>query len=153
ASAPTLCRLENRVHRRALWRMAEALVEAFIASFAQPPEHLVLDFDASDVPIHGHQEGRFFHGYYDHHCFLPLYVFCGAQLLAAYLRPAGRAASRHAWAVLKLLSERLRQAWPDVRLIFRGDSGFCRWKMLRWCERSGIGYVVGLARNSRLLEA
>jgi hypothetical protein len=153
ASAPTLCRLENRVGRRALWRMAQALVEAFIASFDAPPECLVLDFDASDIPIHGHQEGRFFHGYYDHHCFLPLYVFCGDQLLAAYLRPADRDASRHAWAVLKLLSERLRQAWPDVRLIFRGDSGFCRWKMLRWCERSGIGYVVGLARNTRLLEA
>jgi hypothetical protein len=144
--------LENRVQRRALWGMAEALVEAFIASFILPPEHLVLDFDASDIPIHGHQENRFFHGYYDHHCFLPLYVFCGDQPLVAYLRPADRDAAHHAWAVLKLLARRLRQAWPNVRLIFRGDSGFCRWRMMRWCDRNGIGYVIGLARNTRLLD-
>jgi Transposase DDE domain group 1 len=150
ASAPTLCRLENRVGRTALFEMARALVEQFIASHDQPPECLVLDFDATDAPIHGHQEGRFFHGYYDHHCFLPLYVFCGDRLLVAYLRTADRDAAHHARAILKLLVARLRQAWPGVRLIFRADSGFCRWRLMRWCDANGVGYVIGLARNPRL---
>lgn len=150
ASAPTLCRLENRVQRRALFEVSRVLVEQFIASFDQPPECLVLDFDATDAPVHGHQEGRFFHGYYDHHCFLPLYAFAGDQLLVAYLRPADRDAASHARAVLKLLVTRLRQAWPNVRLIFRGDSGFCRWRLMRWCDSNGVGYVIGLARNTRL---
>jgi hypothetical protein len=153
ASPPTLCRLENRVGRPALVEMSKALVEAFVASFRDgPPECLVLDFDATDAPVHGQQEGRFYHGYYGGYCFLPLYVFAGDQLLAAYLRPADGDAARHSRAVLKLLVARLRQAWPDVRLIFRADSGFCRWKLLRWCDSNGIGYVVGLARNTRLLE-
>ena len=86
ASPPTLCRLENRIERKTLIRIAEVFVDQFIASHAQPPEHLILDFDATDDPVHGHQEGRFFHGYYDNYCFLPLYVFCGDELLAAYLQ-------------------------------------------------------------------
>jgi hypothetical protein len=147
ASAATLCRLENRVDRRALFQMATVLLETFIDSFQDPPECLVLDFDATDDPIHGHQEGRFFHGYYDNYCFLPLYVFCGEQLLVAYLRTADGDAARHSRAILKLLVTRLRQAWPDVRIIFRADSGFCRWKLLRWCDSNGVGYLVGLARN------
>jgi hypothetical protein len=152
ASAPTLCRLENRATRAALVRMAAALVEQFIASFEAPPECLVLDFDATDDPVHGRQEGRFFHGYYDAYCFLPLYVFCGDQLLVAYLRPSDIDAARHTRATLKLLVRRLRQAWPGARLIVRGDSGFCRWRLMRWCDHHGVGYVLGLARNSRLQE-
>jgi hypothetical protein len=150
ASASTLCRLENRAQRRALFEMSRALVEQFIGSFREPPESLVLDFDATDDPVHGHQEGRFFHGYYDGYCFLPLYVFCGDQLLVAYLRTAEGDAARHSRAVLKLLVGRLRQAWPGVRLIIRADSGFCRWRLMRWCDSNGVGYVLGLARNSRL---
>jgi hypothetical protein len=152
ASAPTLCRLENRATRAALARMAAVLVEQFIASFEAPPGCLVLDFDATDDPVHGRQEGRFFHGYYDAYCFLPLYVFCGDRLLVAYLRPSNIDASRHARAILKLLVRRLRQAWPDVRIIVRGDSGFCRWRLMRWCDHNGVGYIMGLARNSRLQE-
>jgi Transposase DDE domain group 1 len=152
ASAPTLCRLENRISRAALVRMAAALVEQFIASHLTPPECLVLDFDATDDPVHGHQEGRFFHGYYDAYCFLPLYVFCGEQLLVAYLRPANIDASRHSRAILKLLVQRFRQVWPNVKIILRGDSGFCRWRLMRWCDHNGIGYILGLARNSRLQE-
>jgi hypothetical protein len=151
ASPPTLCRLENRAHRSAMFEMAKVLVEQFIASFEEAPECLVLDFDATDAPVHGHQEGRFFHGYYDHHCFLPLYVFCGDQLLVAYLRTADGDPARHTGAILKLLVQRLRQSWPSVRIILRGDSGFCRWWLMRWCDSNGIGYVLGLARNSRLL--
>ena len=150
ASASTLCRLENRQGRQALFALARVLVEQFIASFKEPPECLTLDFDATDDPVHGGQEGRFFHGYYDSYCFLPLYVFCGEQLLVAYLRTADGDAARHSRAVLKLLVARLRQAWPNVRLIVRADSGFCRWRFMRWCDRNGIGYILGLARNSRL---
>lgn len=150
ASAPTLCRLENRVDRRACVQINALLVELFIESHKSAPKEVILDFDATDDPIHGKQEGRFFHGYYDQYCFLPLYVFAGEQLLCAYLRPSNIDGARHAWAILALIAKRLRQAWPDVKIIFRGDSGFCRWKMLRWCDRHGVDYIVGLAKNSRL---
>ena len=96
--------------------------------------------------------GRFFHGYYNHHCFLPLYVFCGDQLLVSYLRPSHIDGAKHAWAILALLVRRLRQAWPEVRIILRGDSGFCRHRLLSWCERHDVGYIVGLAKNERLLK-
>jgi DDE family transposase len=152
ASPPTLCRLENRIHRRTLFDIARVLVETFIHSHKQPPKELILDFDATDDPIHGNQVNRFFHGYYDHYCFLPLYVFAGHHLLCAYLRPANIDPAKHAWAILALLVKRLRQVWPGVKIIFRGDSGFCRWKMLRWCEKHGVFYLVGLAKNSRLKE-
>jgi len=151
ASPPTLCRLENRLDRPSLVRVAQVFVETFLAAQAAPPEELVLDFDATDDPVHGHQERRFFHGYDDEYCFLPLYVFCGSHLLVAYLRPAQIDVAQHAWAILSLLVERFRQAWPQVRIVFRGDSGFCRWKMLRWCDRHGLGYIVGLAKNAVLL--
>ena len=150
SSPSTLCRLENRITRGDLVRMAKVLVETFIASFATPPKELILGFDATDDPIHGDQEGRFFHGYYDRYCFLPLYVTCGQQLLVAYLRPANIDAAKHSWAILKLLVTRFRQEWPEVRIIFRADSGFCRWRLMRWCDRHGVDYLLGLARNERL---
>jgi hypothetical protein len=150
ASDSTLCRLEHRVDRRAAWAFHQVLLEKFIASFAEPPKELILDFDATDDRVHGTQEGRHFHGYYGDWCFLPLYVFCGEQLLVSYLRPSNIDGARHAWAILKLLTEGLRAAWPQVRLILRADSGFCRWKMLHWCEWAGVDYIVGLAKNSRL---
>jgi hypothetical protein len=153
ASPATLCRLENRVDRPTLARIAAVLVDQFIAAHPEPPSHLMLDFDATDDPVHGHQEGRFFHGYYDHHCFLPLYVFCGDELLAAYLRPANIDAARHARAILKLLVDRLRAAWPEVKITIRADSGFCRWRTMRWCDSHGVGYVLGLARNPALQRA
>lgn len=150
ASAPTLCRWENRADRETAKQVSEWLVELFIKSFKAPPEELVLDFDATDDPTHGKQEGRFFHGYYDHYCFLPLYVFCGEKLLVSYLRPSNIDGARHAWAILALLAKRLREAWPKVKIIFRGDSGFCRWRMLSWCDRHDVGYIIGVAKNSRL---
>jgi hypothetical protein len=128
------------------------MIELFIRSYKKAPEELVLDFDATDDAVHGKQQGRFFHGYYDHYCFLPLYVFCGDQLLVSYLRPSNIDGARHAWAILALLVKRLRKVWPKVKIIFRGDSGFCRWRMLRWCESHGVYYIVGLAKNSRLNE-
>ena len=153
ASASTLCRWENRAGREAAWAMHEVLIEQFIASFESAPEELILDFDATDDVVHGKQEGHFFHGYYDHYCFLPLYVFCGEQLLVSYLRPSKIDAAKHAWAILALLVKRLRAVWPAVRIVLRADSGFCRWKMLSWCERHEVRYIVGLARNKRLARA
>ena len=147
ASPPTLCRIENRITRRDLVGMATALVDAFIDSHDTPPEELLLDFDATDDPIHGEQRGRFFHGYYDNYCFLPLYVTCGEQLLVAYLRPSNIDGAKHSRAILKLLVQRFRDVWPEVKITFRGDGGFCRWRMLRWCDRNEVGYIVGLAKN------
>jgi hypothetical protein len=150
SSPSTLCRMENRARRRDLVRFCRVLVEAFIASHPTPPEELVLDFDATDDAVHGNQEGRFFHGYYDHYCFLPLYVTCGQQLLVAYLRPANIDGAKHSRAILKLLVQRFREAWPNVKIIFRADSGFCRWRLMRWCDRHGVDYIIGLAKNKRL---
>ncbi len=150
ASPPTLCRLENRVDRKALGRIAEVFVEAFIRSPPTAPEELILDFDPTNDPVHGNQEQRFFHGYYDQYCFLPLYVFCGSQLLVAYLRPANIDGALHSRALLKLLVKRFRRQWPNVRIIFRGDSGFGRWKLMRGCDRHDVGYIIGLARNAVL---
>jgi len=150
ASAPTFSRLETRATRAQAWALHEVLVEQFIASHKVAPAELVLDIDASDVPLHGNQELSQFHAYYDHHCYLPLYVFCGQAMLACYLRPSKIDGAKHAAAVIKLLVGRLRQVWPSTRFIVRADSGFCRRRLLQWCERSGVGYVIGLARNTRL---
>lgn len=147
AGKSTLGRFENRINRHSAAQINELFVELFIASFKQAPEQIILDFDATDNPVHGMQEQRFFHGYYDRYCFLPLYVFCGDQLLCAYLRPSNADAAKHAAAILKLLCRRLRKAWPKVQIIFRADSGFCRDCILTWCDRHGIDYCVGVARN------
>jgi hypothetical protein len=132
--------------------MSSVLVDVFVESHPRAPEEIILDFDATDDAVHGRQEGRFFHGYYDHYCFLPLYVFCGEHLLAAYLRPSNIDAAKHSLGILGLLVKRLRKVWPGTRIIVRADSGFCRWRLMRWCDTHGIGYLLGLAKNSRLLE-
>lgn len=150
ASPSTIGRLDGAADRSWAWAAHESLVASFIASFDRSPDELVLDFDATDDRVHGRQEGRFFHGYYDGYCFLPLYVFCGEQLLVSYLRASNIDGAKHAWAILALLVKRLRQAWPETRIVVRADSGFCRHKMLGWCERHGVGYIVGLAKNPRL---
>ena len=150
ASSPTLSRLETRASRAQAVALHGVLIEQFIASHRTAPAELVLDIDASDVPLHGKQERAEFHAYYDHHCYLPLYVFCGQAMLACVLRRSRIDGAKNAAAVIKLLVQRLRQAWPQARIIVRGDSGFCRQRLLRWCERSGVGYIVGLARNARL---
>ena len=149
-SRSTLCRFEQQADRTLMWRVHDELLNPFIASYATPPKALILDFDATDDPVHGLQEGRFFHGYYRHYCFLPLYVFCGDQCLVSYLRPSNIDGAKHSWAILALLVKRLRQVWPKVAITFRGDSGFCRHRMLDWCERNGVHYLVGLAKNQRL---
>ena len=151
-SAPTLCRLENQQDHGAAVALHRLLMDQFLDSFEREPEELVLDFDATDDPVHGHQEGRFFHGYYDRYCFLPLYVFCGSQLLVAYLRPGNSGAGRHAAAILKLLVKAIRARFASCRIVVRADSGFCRDLLLSWCDRHDIGYVIGIARNKVLEE-
>jgi hypothetical protein len=150
ASSSTLSRFENRADRSTAVALNKLMVELFVESFESAPEQLVLDFDATDVPVHGNQVGRFFHGFYRNYCFLPLYVTCGERLLVSYLRPSSKDGARHAWAVLALLVRRFREAWPKVRIIFRADSGFCRHRMLDWCDHQHVAYIVGLARNKRL---
>ena len=130
--------------------MHEVYFEKFVNSFTRAPKELILDFDCTDDRVHGLQEGRHFHGFYYDFCFLPLYVFCGEQLLVSYLRESNIDSAKHAWAILGLLVKALRKRWPEVKIILRADSGFCRWKMLRWCERAGVHYIVGLAKNERL---
>jgi len=153
ASSATLCRLENRANRKMAWAINTIMVETFIGSFKKPPTELILDFDATDDRVHGGQEGRFFHGYYDEYCFLPLYVFCGERVLVSYLRESKIDPAKHAWAILSLLVKRFRRAWPGVRIIFRADSGFCRWRLMRWCDSHDVKYVIGIGKNARLNEA
>jgi hypothetical protein len=127
-------------------------LDVFVQAHATAPEHLVLDLDATDDPIHGRQEGRFFHGYYGNYCYLPLYIFCGQHLLCAQLRTADRDASYGAVEQLQRIVAHLRQKWPQVRLTIRADSGFCRDALMTWCEANHVDYILGLARNSRLEE-
>lgn len=150
ASSPTLSRLETRATRSDIVALNRVLVEQFVASHRVAPKELILDVDASDIPLHGEQEKGEFHAYYDHYCYLPLYVFAGQAMLACVLRRSRIDGAKHVSAVIKLLVNRLREAWPDVRIIVRGDSGFCRQRLIRWCERRDVGYVVGVARNARL---
>ncbi len=131
----------------------EALfVDLFLDAHRSPPRQIILDLDATDVPLHGHQEGRFFHGYYDCHCYLPLYVFCGRHLLAARLRRANIDAPAGAVEEVARLVGRIRARWPRVRILLRADSGFAREALMAWCEASRVDFVFGLARNPRLVE-
>jgi len=148
ASPSTLCRFENRSDRKVAIEFHKILIEKFIASHKSQPEELVLDFDATDDLVHGNQIGKFFHGYYENYCFLPLYVFCGDQLLVCYLRPSNIDGAKHSWSIAALLVKELRKKWPNVKIIFRGDSGFCRNKMLTWFEKNKISYVVGMPSNA-----
>jgi hypothetical protein len=145
-----LCRFENSVAAKSLWALSSVLVDVFIESHKKEPEEIILDFDATDDRVHGKQEGCFFHGYYDHYCFLPLYVFCDDHLLAAYLRPSNIDGAKHSLGVLALLVKRIRQAWPCTRIVVRADSGFCRWKLMRWCDNHKVEYILGLAKNAIL---
>jgi DDE family transposase len=128
------------------------MVDHFLDAHNRAPLQIILDLDATDDPIHGHQEGRFFHGYYDCYCYLPLYIFCGEFLLSAQLRTADIDAAKGALTDLKRVVAQIRRTWPRVHIVVRGDSGFCRDAIMNWCERQGIDYVLGLAKNPRLLK-
>jgi len=126
------------------------LVEVFLQAHGEAPGEIILDLDSTDDPLHGNQEGSFFHGYYGHYCYLPLYIFCGEHLLVARLRPSNIDGAAGAVEELDRVVAQIRQAWPEVKIIVRGDSGFCRDELLSWCESHGVDYVVGLAKNARL---
>jgi hypothetical protein len=125
-------------------------VQVFLDSYPRAPERIVLDVDATDDPLHGKQEGRFFHGYYDCYCYLPLYIFCADHLLCAKLRPADIDAAEGASEELRRIVEQIRERWPKVEIVVRGDSGFCRDELMSWCEANNVEYLIGMARNVRL---
>jgi len=125
-------------------------VDVFLQAHAEAPKEIILDVDATDDPLHGNQEGRFFHGYYMNYCYLPLYIFCGEFLLCARLRPSNIDASEGTVEELERIVEQIRDSWPEVKIIVRGDSGFCREKIMGWCKAQEIDYVFGLAKNERL---
>jgi hypothetical protein len=128
-------------------------IDVFLQAHRRAPEQIILDLDATDDPLHGHQEGRFFHGYYDCYCYLPLYVFCGRHLLVAKLRRSNIDASTGAVEEIARIVAQIRQRWPRVRILLRGDSGFAREALMAWCEASRVDYLFGLARNERLVAA
>src|SRR6185437_2960355 len=159
AGKSTLNRLElsraepSRYHRIAYDEAAiEALpVTLFLEAHARPPKQIILDLDATDDPLHGHQEGRFFHGFYDCYCYLPLYVFCGRHLLLAKLRRADIDASAGSVEQIERIVRQIRTSWPYVRILLRADSGFAREALMAWCEQNRVDYLFGLARNERLV--
>ena len=152
ASSSTHSRFENRIDSKAIFDLHEILVDTFLDSYDQPPEEIILDYDATDDTVHGNQDRKYFNGFYDSYCFLPLYVFCGDQILVSYLRSSSVGAAHHARGITKLLVKKIRSRWPNVKIILRGDSGFAVERLMRWCDKNDVGYVFGLQRNS-VLEA
>ena len=130
--------------------MDDLLVDLFLEAYERAPEEIILDIDATDDPLHGDQEGRFYHGYYRSYCYLPLYIFCGEHLLSARLRTADQDGAAGTVAELARIIERIRLSWPETRIIVRGDSGFCRDALMAWCEAQAVDYALGLAKNPRL---
>lgn len=163
ASPSTLNRLEltpedanaNSRYKKLVYhaeRIEALMVELFLESFKTPPRELILDFDATDDPLHGNQEGRFFHGYYGHYCYLPLYVTCGDELLVTKLRRSNIDACDGTVPELERLVTAIRAKFPRTRIILRGDSGFCRDEIMAWCEMNNVYYLLGLAKNARLIK-
>ncbi len=158
AGKSTLNRMElststkDRYKKIIFWKdwLDELLVKVFLESHQDAPAEIILDVDTTDLPLHGKQEGRFFHGYYDNYCYLPLYIFCGEHVLCARLREANHDAAFGSLQEIRRIVEQIRAAWPEVNIILRGDSGFCRNELMSWCENNGVKFVFGLARNQRL---
>ena len=158
AGKSTLNRLELSTnkpdrYKKILWNeeaIDRLLVDVFMESYAEAPAEIVLDLDSTDFAIHGRQEGRFFHGYYDQYCYLPLYIFCGSHLLGARLRQSNIDGAAGALKEVQRIVGQIRKQWSAVRIILRADSGFCRDELMTWCEGNAVDFVFGLARNSRL---
>jgi Transposase DDE domain group 1 len=158
AGKSTLNRMElgagtkDRYKKITFWKgaMDELLVKVFLESQKHAPAQIILDVDTTDLPLHGQQEGRFFHGYYDHYCYLPLYVFCGEHVLCARLREANHDASFGSLTEIQRIVTQVRAVWPEVKIVLRGDSGFCRNELMSWCENNQVDFVFGLARNQKL---
>src|SRR5438309_6649097 len=158
AGKSTLNRLElgngqrDRYKKITFWKpgVDELLVNVFLEAHPKPPEQIILDIDTTDLPLHGQQEGRFFHGYYDSYCYLPLYIFCGEHVLCARLRQSNHDAYAGSLVEIQRIVKQIRAAWPEVKIVLRGDCGFCRNELMSWCEGNGVEYVLVLARNQRL---
>ena len=158
AGKSTLNRMElgtginDRYKKITFWKegVDELLVNVFIESHEKVPTEIVLDMDTTDLPLHGKQEGRFFHGYYDNYCYLPLYVFCGDHVLCARMREANHDAAYGCLQEIQRIVKQIRMAWPEVKIVLRGDSGFCRNELMSWCENNGVDFLFGMARNPRL---
>jgi hypothetical protein len=158
AGKSTLNRMElgagtgDRYKKITFWKAGidELLVKIFLESPQQPPKQIVLDVDATDLPLHGKQEDRFFQGYYDGYCYLPLYIFCGEHVLCARLRAADHDAYFGSLPEIQRIVAQIRTAWPEVKIVLRGDSGFCRNELMSWCEDKGVDFLFGVARNQRL---
>src|SRR5579864_1575723 len=158
AGKSTLNRMElsdgtpNRYKKITFWKVGidELLVSLFLEAHSQAPQEIILDVDTTDLPLHGKQEGRFFHGYYDCYCYLPLYIFCGEHVLCARMRQSNSDASAGSLVEIERVVRQIRNAWPEVKIILRADSGFCRNELMSWCENHQVDYVFGLARNKRL---
>jgi hypothetical protein len=158
AGKSTLNRMElsdgtpNRYKKITFWKVGidELLVSLFLEAHSQAPQEIILDVDTTDLPLHGKQEGRFFHGYYDCYCYLPLYIFCGEHVLCARMRQSNSDAAAGSLVEIERVVTQIRAAWPEVKVILRADSGFCRNELMSWCENHHVDYVFGLARNKRL---
>ena len=158
AGKSTLNRMElgagvpDRYKKITFWKEAldQLMVKLFIESYEKAPAEIVLDVDTTDLPLHGKQEGRFFHGYYDNYCYLPLYVFCGDHVLCSRLREANHDAAFGCLEEIKRIVAQIRTAWPEVKIVLRGDSGFCRNELMNWCESNNVDFLFGLAKNKRL---
>jgi len=158
AGKSTLNRMElgdgtpHRYKKITFWRDAvdDLLVDVFLEAHTAAPEQIVLDIDTTDLALHGEQEGRFYHGYYDHYCYLPLYVFAGEHVLCARLRSSNIDPSAGSRKEIERIVQRIRARWPEVTIVLRGDSGFCREELMAWCEANQVEYVFGMARNSLL---
>jgi hypothetical protein len=150
ASPSTICRFEKDMPLSVHFESHKALVETFINSYDKVPEAITLDFDPTDFTLYGDQESKHYHGYYGDYCYLPLIVTCGHQLLVAHLRPSNIDGARHVWAILALLVKAIRNAWPNIEITFRADSGLCRHRIFNWCEKQNIKYIVGLPSNAKL---
>ena len=158
AGKSTLNRMElgtgvnSRYKKITFWKdgVDELLVKVFLESHQEIPAEIIVDMDTTDLPLHGKQEGRFFHGYYDNYCYLPLYVFCGEHILCARLREANHDAAFGCLAEIERIVAQIRAAWPKVKIVLRGDSGFCRNELMSWCENNQVDFVFGMAQNQRL---
>src|SRR6202451_3558172 len=158
AGKSTLNRMElgkgvkDRYKKIPFWKEAvdELLVKVFLESYEKAPDEIILDVDTTDLPLHGKQGGRFCHGYYDSYCYLPLYIFCGDHVLGARLREANHDAAYGSLQEIRRIVTQIRAAWPEVKIILRGDSGFCRNELMSWCENNGVDFVFGMARNRKL---
>jgi hypothetical protein len=158
AGKSTLNRMElgagiaSRYKKITFWRdsVDELLVNVFLDAHPVAPQQIVLDIDTTDMALHGNQEGKFYHGYYKHYCYLPLYIFCGDHVLCARLRPSSIGPAVGSRKELERVVQQIRQSWPEVSIILRGDSGFCSDELMTWCEKNRVDFVVGMARNSRV---